>query len=74
MSPIHSWLCVAVVMSCELKYRNFVFLEKKPSLISLILNTKSEKDECILLVVASVILEPTKSVQCSNACVLPISE
>ena len=51
-SPTHSWLCGEVVMTpdwesvgCEFKYRNAFFWKEKPSLISLILNTKSEKHE-----------------------------
>ena len=51
LSLIHSWLCGVVVMapdwesvSCEFKYRIF-FWKEKSSLISLILNTKSEKHD-----------------------------
>ena len=51
----HSGLCGVVVMTsdwesvgCEFKYRSFCFWEEKPSLISLILNTKSEKDDCFV--------------------------
>ena len=35
-------------VGCEFKYNTgiFSFLKEKPSLISLILNTKSEKHEC----------------------------
>ena len=50
MSPTHSWLCGVVLktpdwesVGCEFKYRIFCFWKEKPSLISLILNTKSEK-------------------------------
>ena len=51
-----SCLCGVVVMTpdwesvgSEFKYRNFLgfIMERKPSLISLILNTKSEKYECV---------------------------
>ena len=54
MSPADSWLCSVVVKSpdwesagCEFKYSAgmFSFLKEKSSLISQILNTKSEKRE-----------------------------
>ena len=59
VSPIHSWLCGVVVktpdweldlVGCEFKYSNFwgFFWKENPSLISLILNTKSEKHDCFL--------------------------
>ena len=52
VSPTHSWLCGVVVKTPDwensglsgLKYRIFWFLQEKPSLISLILNRKSEKN------------------------------
>ena len=34
----------------EFKYSNFIFLERKSSLISLILNTKSQKHDCKCLI------------------------
>ena len=54
MSPTHSWLFGVMVktldlesVGCELRYMiSFVFWKEKPSLISLILNTKSEKHNC----------------------------
>ena len=56
MSPTHGWLCGVVVMTpdwesvgCEFKYRNF-FWKEKPSQISLILNTKSEKNMNVILI------------------------
>ena len=53
VSPTHSWLCGEVVKTRDwesvgwvFKYRIFFcFWKEKPSLISLILNTKSEKHE-----------------------------
>ena len=54
MSPTDSWLCSVVVKSpdwesagCEFKYSKGMFssLKEKSSLISQILNTKSEKRE-----------------------------
>ena len=55
MSPTHSWLFGVVVMTpdwesvgCEFKYSDILFFgKKKSSLISLILNTKSEKHDCL---------------------------
>ena len=50
VSPTHSWLCDVVVktpdwesVGYEIKYRNFCFCKEKSSLISLILNRKSEE-------------------------------
>ena len=52
VSSTHSWLCGVVVktpdlesVGCEFKYRIFCFWKEKSSLISLILNTKSEKHD-----------------------------
>ena len=57
VSPTHSWLCGVVVMTpdwesvcCDFKYKIFCFWNEKPSLISLILNTKSEKHECLFAI------------------------
>ena len=52
-SATHSWFCCVVVktsdwesVSCEFKYRNFFcFCKEKSSLISLIINAKSEKHD-----------------------------
>ena len=54
VSPSRSKLCGVVVktpnwkfVGSEFKYRNFIFLGRKPSLISLILNTEMQKHDCI---------------------------
>ena len=59
LSPTHSWLCGVVVMTPDwesvgwgeggsnaIRGILFIFWKEKSSLISLILNTKSEKHEC----------------------------
>ena len=35
-------------VGCEFEYRTFCFWKERPSLISLILNTKSEKHDCFV--------------------------
>ena len=48
VSPTHSWLCGVVTMTPDWEsVGNFCFWKEKPSLISLILNTKSEKTRLI---------------------------